>query len=603
MSTCRILKKLDLRKNPITDHDHFIIAINGLFPKLKILNHFNLAEYISSNVKQDASFNSTKEAIIMECIRYLEGTIKDRDLFQETILDDSKETIAIVKSHYQKLKTYLGKYEPPFTAYISSRDDTSTEETMDIQDKNIAWLETALLAQLAQMTKFLKQISPTCDYFVLSKLDSLRKTSELMKITRIQALWRKRQLLGKYQYIRSSVIKIQKTWRNYKWKKAQLNALKVRKQKLLSAVIVFQKYFRGRKARKEARLLKIQNKYYKKKPKKHIIAAHKAEPITYVEQEIVKPTTAIPDIDLIVEDTDLDKWINNTQTETFNAELDSYLENDLVSKEVAKQPTQEPKANKKVRIEELKQHTETKPEDILFEPRKETPPSKVHHNALPKTTFVEEFSLNEFYQKVAENMERTKDSKKPNTNILSQTLLDSRASTPKSSRSLKSRVQTPETRATSRSEVALITDPGFDSKSHSRASSKSELIPNEWNLTSKQSIESLSRKNERFSALARKSAQKEILKDPEERLKQFQRVKNHVVYEWDTPASITVKKPFEKLPPIETNDELRHYNYPTPKVQPGVVLLMNNYVAGKFIKEYEKPIGVPKFQLLKFPKL
>ncbi|KAJ3099449.1 hypothetical protein HDU97_003024 [Phlyctochytrium planicorne] len=250
IACCRKLKRLDMDRNPVSYLREFYSTIYTLFCEVEMLNG---APYSRKLRPKDVPGYRVpgplkQVGIWKECLKhYLRQNViqpDERAMLRERWDDYTK----IFDQHQFILDSFMGPMYEPYLEYLNGKqgqvyDNVLSKETS--LESRIQWFTGLLSQQHLDIVRLGKEFAPSCDLANQAILDEIKFSIDEMNITYVQACWRSHVANRKTAASRNAVIKIQL------WIKNKLDIMRRKKNAIqMGAVIKIQKIWRGYRVRK-----------------------------------------------------------------------------------------------------------------------------------------------------------------------------------------------------------------------------------------------------------------------------------------------------------------------------------------------------------------
>ncbi|KND02272.1 uncharacterized protein SPPG_09058 [Spizellomyces punctatus DAOM BR117] len=591
LAVCRDLKSIDLTDNPIVHDANFHKVIAVLFPRIKSINGRTIEDLAKAKgQKRFAKYTSVK--VVKWCkaaCKYLRTFIEDEHQSTGEKAQCLQDFRRVVQAQHRNIATFMGAQYKPYLRYLYAPSSLSETEEMRIvlqlQERRINWLAALLQQHVSEIESLLKRQEPNFDMALMACVEELSDRIKDASIATIQALWRGRMVRRAKLRRNGAARLIQKCWRQYKLRKLENVNIQLAHARQQAAAVLIQATWRGHK---------IYEWYKKEKRKSSAKALVSKAGISKPPHQVPTPRPVArphsPD-DLDDLETDVHKWLDNANENEFDEKMDSYLqtENLVHFSQPVKPPIQRRVSKQygaavhKDAEAVLRQQFET-----LLNSNDAPPigPRDPLHMLLVSRGMVKTPSPGRtaFGDAREMSIRRTPSPEGRDPTGMTASMLLSRRS--QADRLHQSVPDQPEHEAEKQPE-----DIGAEGEKTA------------WNLSSEVTQALLQRKIGRDAKMQKQAKLRERLKDPMERLKTIQALqhasalkhggeatRNGVIYEWDVltakdlrPDYLQRREP-KRLPPLD-----HHFENPAQTnlgKTPGPVLLINNYVSKKLMRNH-----------------
>ncbi|KAJ3299672.1 hypothetical protein HK104_007743 [Borealophlyctis nickersoniae] len=351
LSVCQSLRILDLRQNPVIHDRNFSSAAAILFESLRVLNGEELA-------KKSLHSSTNPLKIVKWCAEaceYLDPYLSNRE-DKDQKLQTFEDYHRIIYAQRRNITSFMGPAYRPYLQYISTQEGTPIDEdaraAFQLQEARLGWLTSMLQQNLSELADVGRHKPASGDIMLLPWLDSLRSRIKLHSIVYVQSLWRM-FMSRRYWLKRTGASRlIQRCYRRYIVRK-RIKEEEARVRKLEVDVRRVQSVWRGYRTRKwfataRAGLEGIRNERAQMRAD---AAAHAADAACAAAKAAAGELNAtagaggegvlggdgdtydggrpspsqspgLPDLD---DDPEMNEWLANANENAFDEEMDKYL--------------------------------------------------------------------------------------------------------------------------------------------------------------------------------------------------------------------------------------------------------------------------------------
>lgn len=192
ISLCKHLRILDLRQNPLVSHAEYLPTTYTLFKGLKRLNETPYRQTFFLKPSFMHSNPVTQIRTLRKVLAYFEGTVFNADSAIEK-KREQQGLFELCRSQYKNNKAFMGRYRPPCTKFLSITNEVTADDSaiMEIQEKNVTWLEQATLHNYSELNNFLAHISYTWDTCLLPLMETWEAQIKYLRAAILQSFVRR----------------------------------------------------------------------------------------------------------------------------------------------------------------------------------------------------------------------------------------------------------------------------------------------------------------------------------------------------------------------------------------------------------------------------